>query len=174
MKTLRNILYFALIGMLLASCGASSNAARSAEKEAERQAIVQAIENCDIILDITQIIPRGFPSRVSSGEYQLRLEGDVVTTRLPFFGTSHEAQYGGTDEISIVFDKEKVQLAKDFSDAAKKGEYRFQFKGGKSGPWTVTLQIYDNGSASIGCAGTGGKYMSYFANLRIPEKNDEK
>ena len=174
MKILRNFLYFALIGMVLASCGASSNAARSAEKEAERQAIVQALENCDFILDVTQIIPRGFPSRATTGEYTLRLEGDVVTTRLPFFGTSHEAQYGGTDEISIVFDNEKVQLMKDFSDAEKKGEYRYQFKGGKSGSWTITLQVYDNGSASIGAAGSGGQYRSYFATVRIPEKKDEK
>ena len=171
MKTIRNLLFFSLIGMLLASCGASSKAARSAEKEAERQAIVQALENCDFVLEITQIIPRGFPSRTSTGEYTLKLEGDVVTTRLPFFGTSHEAQYG-SDEISIVFDKEKVQVTKDFSDAEKKGEYRYQFKGGKNGPWTVTLQIYDNGAANIGCSGPGGKYMSYFANVRIPDKNE--
>jgi len=178
MKTLRNILFFSLIGVLLASCGASSSAsksARSAEKQAERQANVQALENCDFILEVTQVIPRGFPSRATNGEYQLKLEGDVVTTRLPFIGTSHEAQYGGTDNISIVFDKEKVKLMKDFSDAAKKGEYRYQFKGGQSGTtWTITLQVFDNGSASIGASGSGGQYMSYFANLVVPDKKNEK
>ena len=174
MKTIRKILFFSAAAILLCSCGAlspASKAARAAEKEAERAAFVNALENCDFILEVTTIIPRGFPSKTSTAEYRLRLDGDVVTTRLPFIGESREAVYGGTDEISIVFDKEKVQVMKDFSDSAK-GEYRYQFQGGKGpGKWIITLQIYDNGNASIGAAGSGGKYMSYFANLILPDKD---
>ena len=158
------------ITLLTASCGASfqeRKAAREAEAAAERAAIVRAIENQDFILEITRIMPRGFPSRTSTGEYTLRMQGDVITTRLPYMGESREATYGGVDEISVVFEKEKVQVLKDFTKASE-GEYLFQFRGGKSQEkWLVTLQIYDNGSASIGCA-SGSKYMSYFANLVVP------
>lgn len=164
------------IVLLAPSCGAAfqeRKAARAAEEAAEHAAIVNALQNNDFILEITQIIPRGFPSKISTGEYTLRMKGDVVTTRLPYIGVSHEATYGGVDDISIIFDKEKVQVLKDVSKASK-GEYYYQFRGGKGKDvWTVTLQIYDNGSASIGCSASGGRYMSYFANLVIPNQDAE-
>lgn len=172
MKRLQNLLLGTLAVMIIASCGASyqeTKEKRAAEKAAERAAIVKALENADFILDVTQIIPHGYPSRMSSGEYQLRLKGDVVNTRLPFIGSSHEAQFGGVDELSIVFENEKVQVIKDFSAAATKGEYRYQFKGGKGkDTWTVTLQVFDSGSASINCSTTGGRFMNFFANLELP------
>ena len=177
MKTLKKFLILFLSLLAISSCGASyqaSRAERKAEKEAERLAMVQALENADFILEITRIIPRGFPSKVSTGEYKLRLQGDVVTTRLPFIGVSHEATYGGVDEISIVFDKEKVVLVTDFTDRAK-GEYRYRFTGGNGkDKWTLTLQVYDNGTASISGVTSGGRYMSYFANLVLPKPNEEK
>ena len=175
MKSIRTLFLLMLAILTLSSCGASyqeAKARRAAEKEAERQAFVQALQNCDFTLEITRIIPKGYPSRESSGEYRLRLENDVVTTRLPFLGESREAAYGG-DEISIVFNKEKVVLLKDFSDADK-GEYRYQFRGGEGpGKWTVAIQVYDNGSALIGCTGSGSRYMSFYANLVLPKKNAE-
>ena len=117
MKSIRTLLFLVLAGMIMCSCGASYQEAkerRAAEKEAERAAFAAALQNCDFTLEITRIIPRGYPSRESVGEYRLRLEKDVVTTRLPFLGESREAAYGG-DEISIVFNKEKVNLIKDFA-----------------------------------------------------------
>ena len=173
---MRNLLLLVLAGMIITSCGASyqeSKARRAAEKEAEKAAFTAALQNCDFLLEISRIIPRGYPSRESSGEYKLRLQNDVVTTRLPFIGDSHEAAYG-SDEISIVFNREKVALIKDFADAAK-GEYRYQFSGGEGmGRWTVTIQVYDNGTAIIACAGTGSRYMSYYANLVLPKNENEQ
>lgn len=178
MKRLQTLLLGALAVMVITSCGASyqeNKAQRAAAKAAERAAIVQALENADFILEVTQIIPHGYPSRISSGEYQLRLKDNVVNTRLPFIGTSHEAQFGGVDELSIVFDNEKVQLVKDMSQVASKGEYLYQFKGGKGKDvWTVTLQVFDNGSASINCSTTGGKFMNYYANLVLPTNEDNR
>lgn len=173
MKLIQRLLFFTLAVMVISSCGAAYQQRRASEKQAEIKANREALENCDFILEVTRIIPRGFPSKSSNGEYQLRLKGDVVDTRLPFMGSSHDAQYGGVDEISIVFEKETVNLIKDFSNAAT-GEYRYQFSGGKGKDrWTVTLQVYDNGTANIGCSSNGGRYMSYIANLVIPQRNDE-
>ena len=175
MKSIRNLLFLVLAGLVITACGVSyqqAKAQRAAEAEAERQAIVAALENCDFLLEVTTIIPRGYPSRSSTGEYKLRLKKDVVNTRLPFIGDSHEAAYG-TDEISIVFKNEKVALIKDFADAAK-GEYRYQFKGGE-GPskWTVSLLVYDNGSAIINCANSGGRFMSYNAQFAQPKDEEQ-
>lgn len=177
MKNILKLLVLVLSVAAIASCGAASQtsrAERAAAKEAERAAMVAALEKPDFKLDITRIIPRGFPSRVSTGEYMLRLKGDVVDTRLPFIGVSHEATYGGVDEISIVFEKEKVALQTDFSNRAK-GEYFYRFTGGKSkDKWTINLQVYDNGTANIVCTTSGGKYMSFFAEMVIPQDNEEK
>lgn len=175
MKSIRTLLVLVLAGLVLTSCGASyqeAKAQRKAAQEAERQANVSALENCDFLLEVTTIIPRGYPSRSSTGEYKLRLQKDIVDTRLPFIGDSHEAAYG-TDEISIVFKHEKVALIKDFADAAK-GEYRYQFKGGE-GPskWTVSILVYDNGAAIINCANSGGRFMSYNAILTQPRDEEQ-
>lgn len=180
MKYLKRLFFWALAVMVVSSCGASyqeNKARRSAEKEAERAAIVKAIEDADFILEVTQVLPKGYPSRMSSGEYKLTLKDNVVTTRLPYIGVSHEATFGGADDISIVFDKEKVQLNRDFSRVSTKGEYLYWFTGGRGTgkeAWTVTLSIFDTGSASITCSSSGGRAMGYFANLVIPAvKEDE-
>lgn len=173
MKTILKLLFLTLTVAAVAACGTASRAQRAAEREAERAAMAAALEKADFKLEVTRIIPRGFPSRVSTGEYALRLKDNVVNTRLPFIGVSHEATYGGVDEISIVFEDEKVNLQTDFSNRAK-GEYFYRFVGGKGkDKWTVTLQVYDNGTANIVCTASGGRYMSFFANLVIPQPNEK-
>lgn len=172
MIILRNSLLLLTACLLLNACGAASPAAR-AEEEARRVATATAIEKGDFLLDITQIIPRGYPSRSSTGEYTLRLKDGVVTTRLPFLGESRMPVFGGVDDISIVFDGEKVDLRRDFSDAGK-GEYRYQFQSGGQDAWTVTLQLYDNGRAYIGCNSRSGRTMSFIANVLLPEDDEKK
>ena len=175
MKTLTNTIILLIACLPLVSCGSlsmASRAQRQAEEKAMKAEITEAIEKGDFVLDIKQIIPRKFPSRTSTGEYALRLKDNVVTTRLPYIGESHTATLGGK-EISIVFEKEKVSLQRDWSEASK-GVYRYMFKGGKGiEKWTLTLQLYDNGKAQINCSSSGGRYMSYIADILIPEPEAE-
>ena len=170
MKTTR-ILLFCLAALLpLSGCGVAS-ASRSAEKEAERQAVVQAIESGNFVLQVVEIIPQGFPSKTSNMDYEMRLKDGVVDARLPFIGRSYDAGYPGK-ELSVVFEKEKVVLQKDFSEAAK-GKYRYLFKGGKDDVWTVSLLLWDSGTADIDCASQTGRFMKYRANL-VPGKTDDE
>ena len=175
MKTLTNTIILLIACLPLVSCGSLSQASRAqrqAEERTMKAQMTEAIEKGDFVLDIKQIIPRGFPSRTSTGEYALRLKDNVVTTRLPYFGEARTATLGG-EEISIVFEKEKVSLQRDWSDASK-GEYRYMFKGGKGiEKWTVILQLYDNGKAHIVCTSSGGRYMSFIADILIPEPESE-
>ena len=175
MKTFFKTIFLMAAVILPVSCGSSLQATRvqrQAEEQAYMEAVSQAIEKGDFVLDIKQIIPRGFPSRTSTGEYTLKLKDNVVNTRLPYFGESRTATLGG-EEISIVFEKEKVALQRDWSDAAK-GEYRYMFKGGKGQEkWTVILQLYDSGKAHIGCSSSGGRYMSFIADIVPPEPETE-
>ena len=168
MKIIEKLMFVALAAMLIVSCGPYSKLSeeqRVVVDEAVRKAYVRAIEKPDVKLEITQIIPQGMPSKISTGEFTLRLEGDVVTTRLPFIGVSHQPMYAGADEISIVFDEEKVDLKKDFSKA-KKGVYKYKFKGGEGYyKWDVSLILYDNGKATIDCHCTDGRSMNYYADI---------
>lgn len=168
MRIIQKLLFAALAVLLIASCSPYSKLSeeqRVVVDEALSKAYVRAIEKPDLKLDITHIIPRGMPSKISTGEFTLRLEGDVVTTRLPFIGVSHQPMYAGADEISIVFNEEKVDLRKDFSKA-KKGVYKYKFKGGEGYyKWEVSLVLYDNGKATIDCNCTDGRSMSYYADI---------
>ena len=166
MKTCRILLICLLACPFLFSCGLSQKTA------AEQMALVEAIENSDFILDITQIQPFGYPSRASTGEYAMRVKGNIVNTRLPFLGDSRIPTMA-SDEISIVFEKEKVEMQKDFTEASR-GEYRFFFKGGKGlDKWKISLQLFDSGKAYIRCTSMGGRHMNYLADIIVPEK-DEK
>lgn len=166
MRSLR-ILFFLMLFPFLSGCGITRQTAQ------EQDEMVQAIRKPDILLQITQIIPSGFPSRTSTGEFTLRLKGDVVNTRLPYAGRTSSLSFSA-DDISIVFENEEVELEKDFSDADRKGEYRYSFKGGKGiDKWTVRLQLFDNGRAYVKCMSENGRNMEYVADITIPASEDE-
>ena len=101
MKTCKIILFCLLMSSVALSCGVARQTAQ------EHEALVDAIEDSEFILDITEIMPFGYPSRASTGEYALRVDDETVTTRLPFIGDSRMPMMS-SDEISIVFEKEKV------------------------------------------------------------------
>jgi hypothetical protein len=170
MKIFERLLFVAIAAMLLVSCSPYSKLSKEQQTvvdEKVKAAYVRAIEKPDLRLEVTRIIPQGMPSKTSNLEYSLTLEGNEVNARLPFIGVSREPHYGGVDEISIVFDHEKVDLQKDFSKA-KKGEYIYKFKGGEGYyKWEVKLELYDNGTAYIDCDCADGRSMNYMANITL-------
>lgn len=153
--------------LVISSCGAAYQ-----QTKAERAALTIALRNSNFNLDVTQIIPVGFPAKNTMGEYSLSLQGNIVNTRLPYIGVSHEAVFPGED-VSIVFNKEEVEVKTDFSKASK-GEYSYRFKGGEGiDPWTVQLTVYDSGTAYIDCYSDQGRTMHYYANVTLLDR-DEK
>lgn len=165
MKHLMKGLTAILAVLLISSCGAAYQ-----QTKAEKAALVIALRNSNFNLDVTQIIPVGFPSKNTMGEYSLSLQGNIVDTRLPYIGVSHSPHFGD-DDISIVFDKEEVDVKTDFSKASK-GEYSYRFKGGKGiDPWTVQLTVFDNGTAYIDCYSDEGRAMHYYANVTLLERD---
>lgn len=174
MKRLLFVLLVVVSVFSVTCCGSSSGLSKSeriARKAAEEALYTKAITDRDFKLEITQIIPHGFPSRTSQAEYFLTVKGDIVNTRLPYMGDSHYAVMGGED-ISIVFENEKVSINQDFSDA-QKGEYRYSFIGcAERGSWKITLQLYNNGRAHIGCFSPLRGTMSYVAEIKLPSEDE--
>jgi len=172
MKKLETLLFVAVAAILVAACGPYSKLSEEQQKAVDKKlqaAYVRAIEKPDVTVMITQLIPRGLPAKTTNVSYKLTLKGDVVDTRLPFIGTSHTPTYGGADEISVVFDDEKVDLQKDFSKADK-GQYIYKFKGGEGfNKWEMTLELYDDGNARIDANCTDGRSMSYYGNIVLKD-----
>ena len=168
MKKLETLLFVAVAAMLVVACGPYSSLSKEQQAAVDKKvqaAYVRAIEKPDVTVMVTQLIPRGLPTKTTNIEYKLTLKDDVVNTRLPFIGTSHTPSYGGVDEISVVFDDEKVDLQKDFSKADK-GQYVYKFKGGEGYyKWEMTLELYDDGNARIDANCADGRSMSYYGNI---------
>ena len=170
MKTIERLMLVALAAILTVSCGPYSKLSKEQQTVVDKKvqaAYVRAIKKPDVTLDITQIIPIGMPTKFTNGQFELTLEGNEVTTRLPFMGVSHGPRMGGIDEISIVFDHEKVDLKSDFSKADE-GEYIYKFKGGDGfDKWDMTLRLYDNGTAYIDATCQDGRMMKYIADINL-------
>ena len=168
MKILEKLLFVAVAAMMIVSCGPYSKLSKEQQNAVDQKvqaAYVKAIEKPNLKVEVTEIIPVGMPTKHTNGEFTLTLQGNVVDTRLPFLGVSHEPHMGGVDEIAIVFDDEKVDLQKDFSKS-EKGEYSYKFKGGEGYyKWEVKLQLYDNGTAYIDCNCEDGRTMHFVANI---------
>lgn len=170
MKNIERLLLVALAAILTVSCGPYSKLSKEQQSVVDskvQSAYVRAIKKPDVKLDITQIVPVGLPTKFTNGEFRMTLEGNEVTARLPFIGTSHEPHMGGIDDISIVFDHEKVDLTSDFSKAGE-GEYKYKFKGGDGYyKWEITLRLYDNGTAYIDCTCQDGRMIKYIADITL-------
>ena len=170
MKIMQKILFVAVAAMLLASCSPYARLSKEQQDGVDQKyqaAMVRAIEKPNVRVEVTQIIPVGMPTRHTNGEFSLTLKNNVVDTRLPFIGVSHEPHMGGIDEIAIVFDDEKVDLQKDFSKKDK-GEYVYRFKGGEGYyKWEVKLTLYDNGTSYIDCNCDDGRSMHYVASIAL-------
>jgi len=147
------------------SCGAFTKVS-----DAEKASFVKAIKHHNYTLSVNTVVPTGYPFYQVSGDYELKVNGKKVTTRLPFVGDAHQAIIGGVDEMSIVFDNESVQFADDFSNGKKEGKYITKFTGHTGNTtWEVTLELYDEGSATIRCNSSVRGYMSYYADIVLNE-----
>lgn len=169
MKKILTLIAMAITAASTLSCGAAWQQTKEEKaREAARTAayIDNAVRTKSFTIDITRIFPVAFPSRETLNEYQITFDGDKVTCRLPYIGGSRTAAFGN-DDISIVLEKQKVLYTDDFSDADE-GEYRFLFKANSGrDAWKFTIQIYDNGSAFIGCDSNNKDNIRYSGEVVI-------
>lgn len=163
-KITKLLTYFTVI-VLVSSCGATAAEKKAEKKAAEAlyaQKIDEAIKSMDFTIEITQIIPRSFPSKITQDGYTIEIKGNTVTTYLPYFGVSRSS-IAPSDEQSINVKKQEVIYGRDFS---KPGQYKLSFTAmsGKD-KWEFVLQIFDNGSVNIGCRCTDRDSMSYLGEI---------
>lgn len=171
MKKLQTVLYV-IVALFLFSPSLSAQEEKTAQQIETEKKMLEAIKSQHFGLQITQIYPRDLPSIESSGEYVLLMEGDVVSTRLPYIGSAGGIMIDGED-LSIVFDKEEVEVKQDFSKWESDGEAVLSFSGStQSTRWDVKLRIFVNGQVKIDCTSPRRGYMSYEANFVILKQDE--
>jgi len=108
-------------------------------------------------VSVRTILPQaGMP--VHDTGYFLRMEGDMVSSHLPFFGTSDTAVYGSADDSSISLDNYKVKI-KEKKDK-EKVIFSFDAVSGNN-KWAIEVEIWNNGQSYINCRCTSKSLMRY-------------
>lgn len=104
------------------------------------------------------------PSRIMlSGKDILKIVGDSVTAKLPFYGEIRVADYNYGKESSITFENSYS----DFSITNKKGKriiLKFDVES-HDDSYDVMLEVYPNMSANLTITGTKRTQMRYMGNV---------
>lgn len=80
----------ALVGMIAVSCATGKQIS-----DDRQQYVRSAIENGEFKINVIRAYPLGGPSIQLSSSYSLRVSGDSLYSRLPYYGRAFSAPYGG-------------------------------------------------------------------------------
>ncbi len=147
------LIVFALLSVTL-SCSTSKVMTFTPEERA-------LINIRDYTLDVTAAHPQGWRSITLNGLDYLKIDGDRVTSELPYFGRAYNLPYAGGDGLSF------VSTIDDYSiEEGKKGKLEIKFKTTNSGErFEYHIVIYPGGSASIDVRSTNRQHIRYTATL---------
>lgn len=169
---MKNIALFIILPfvMVFSSCGAMT-AVTDSHDSSSATLVADALENGNICLEVSYIVPSKGPSRASNDGYKLTVKDGKVNSNLPFFGENFAPAVYGTDPSGIKFDDYSVQIDKSKSKPGK-GQYVWSFEA-KSGHENVevTITFYDNGRFQLVCIPANRSIMNYSGTLvEMPEE----
>ena len=158
------IIVILLSTFFFSGCGLLNRAQSSDEIAAY---VLDAIETQSFTVDVDHIIPLRGPSRHDFG-YSVKVEGEDVSSHLPFFGVSSVSTYNEGNPLS--FDG-KIREYNCYQD--KKGAFIIDFitfnPSNIQVPIYYHLTIWGSGSTYITVNSPGRDSMSYSGNLVEPE-----
>ena len=157
------ILLLLAASALLASCGTTRLTPE--EEQARKARVARAVNTLDMTINITEVSR----SRTYNAEYKIYLDGQHITTRLPFVG---QVRYGGISELMgdgtvLLENAEIYNIHLDRSEVATKGMYllSFQAKRDIRTIYTFNISVFDNGQADIILSTTNKTSMRYLGEL---------
>ena len=137
-----------LFSIMAISC-ATSEAARQEKAEwAERMAhsVADSIANGRFQIDVDRAHPQ-YGGRVIdlTGSYYVRVTGDTLLSRLPFFGVAYSIPYGGGSGLQ--FDG---RIVRKFNEVNKRGEHIVKLEVTSSeDSYDYIINVFDNGGATV-------------------------
>jgi len=160
---MKRIIAIAFASILLSSCSIFSGMTKE-EQAARAVAVEKAIADMDFKIDVKTIYPNfGMPIHTAN-EYELVVKDGKVTSWLPFFGQSRNSAYGGTDS-GIKF-KDWPITPQVLRNNGKDGHTTIVFNAKSfNDVWHVTVDIWDNGTASVNCDTRDKSIMRYDGEL---------
>ena len=119
----------------------------------------------------TQALPMtGGTVNVMSGQYFLRIEGDMAESALPFFGTSHQADLTGSGGIQFTAKMRDYKIENN----EKKSRFKISFKASDSrDQYDLFLESGYDGLSTlrVGCYNKSPMtYFGYITKISKPEK----
>lgn len=151
MKSLYLIL---VVGLVLTACSTTKlTPQEKAQKRMEKSAmraevsaeVSKALADKHFMVNIDHMYPMRGPSRTLNGVYSLQVEGDTITSYLPYFGRAYSIPYNGgmglnfnakilsydlnTDDKGIIHVKMQINNSED--------TYKY------------ALDVYDNGQTTL-------------------------
>ena len=137
------ILFSVLLAMT--ACNTLTSAERAERDALIAQAVNKALTKRHYVVDIDMMYPTTGPARRLSYDYILKVEGDTLTSYLPYFGTAYDAPYSGGNGLDF---KEPIKNYK--SEQVKKDKTRITIDvDHDSDHLTYTLEVFDNGNVSL-------------------------
>lgn len=167
---MKKTLFIAVFSILAASCGILFDTTTPEEEKALAESVSRSVSDMDFRIDVSTVLPMAGPAIQTFGEYFLEIRDGKVTSYLPFRGTSTIASFGGPSGIEF----EDYPIKPKVSGQRKKDtptRIRFDAESG-SDKWEVTIEIWDNGTASIDCNNAYKSPMRYQGNLRTSIEED--
>ncbi len=161
---MKKSLFIAVISILAVSCGILFPVSTPEEEKAVAENVNNAISDMEFRIDVSTVLPMAGPAIQTYGEYYLEIRDGKVTSYLPFRGTSTIVSFTGPSGIEF----EDYPIKPKVSGQRKKDaptRIRFNAESG-SEEWEVTIEVWDNGTASIDCNNAYKSPMRYQGNLR--------
>lgn len=161
MKTTRisqiGLILFIVISFL--SCASNKTIA----KNIDAQSIKERIDNKQYTIDVNRMVPVGGQSRHLTSNYSLTIEGNTVISHLPYFGQAYSVPYGGGK--GLIFEAPITVYTISY-DERESAEISFQTRS-EDDVYRFSIQIFDNGSASIQVNPNNRQAIHFYGNLNI-------
>lgn len=153
-----------LMAVLLTSCG-TSNGMTKAEREAEITRQVQAAVDAQrytITVDWMRPIA-GRPRNVSS-DYELKVDGNLVDSYLPYIGEAYRIPYGGGKGLNFKGEIKNYKVSRSTSN-----RYVIEFDvNNKEDVYHYRIDLFNNGKAIIDVYGHDHDAISFDGELVMP------
>ena len=156
--------YLILLSVLLAmtACNTLTSAERAERDALMAQAVEKALAKRQYVVDIDMMYPTSGPARRLSFDYILKVNGDTLTSYLPYFGNAYDAPYSGGNSLDF---KEPIKEYK--AEQVKKDKTRITIKADHEGDHLIyTLEVFDNGNASLNVISTRRQSINFDGTLK--------
>lgn len=166
MKDFRLLL---LMGIALVFVGQSLCAQdRAEQKEKEAEQVKELLESGRFTIEVDRALPmQGKPVNLTT-LYSLEMRGDSVVSYLPYFGRAYSLPYGGGEGLRFETLVSDYQLSYN-----KKGKAHIRFTARtKEDTFQFHVDVFTNGSATIGVTSTNRQEISYQGKLLLSEPEE--